>query len=267
MSSRKSKTKKPSLRDKHIFASKNTRESIINKASINNTPSPIASKKLSIFNKQSSNNQSRRSMYEINRIDKFESLEDSSDRVTEEQVITRFLEYFVDFNGQNISPQLKKIINVVRAIVQEPDLLLVEETALDYLKRDTSYFMWVLNEEVDQNSSILCILNSLDNVGVYDRFYLLEKGTTIKSGFPDIIKDYLETNRKKEHSNLKKLTNKRNDNAKIFTDDVSNLKIQSERKNDSVKDISLPAFYSYRGVGLIGGKKLDKLSKIECPED
>ncbi len=84
----------------------------------------------------------------------------------------------------------QKLLEIVRAILSEPEVLLLDEPAAGLNSREMEYIVNLMNLEVKRNIPVLLIEHSMDLVmSVCDRITVLNFGHQIATGTPEEIQD------------------------------------------------------------------------------
>lgn len=84
----------------------------------------------------------------------------------------------------------QKLLEIVRAILSEPEVLLLDEPAAGLNQREMEYIVNLMNVEVKRNIPVLLIEHSMELVmSVCDRITVLNFGHQIATGTPEVIQD------------------------------------------------------------------------------
>lgn len=80
-------------------------------------------------------------------------------------------------NGKNLNIAVKKIVLAVRVFLKKPELLLLDE---DFLTIDKFRKQTIYNKFWTMDCTIVSILSDMENILLYDRVYLLDKGRVVE---------------------------------------------------------------------------------------
>lgn len=93
-----------------------------------------------------------------------------------------FLESHISFKGRNVTPAVRKICSLVRALIEKPKLLLLSEEALDFGSGIIYNFKEL--EKRLRNTTIISITHRNENIHAYNKIILMDGGTVIDKGEP-----------------------------------------------------------------------------------
>ena len=162
-------------------------------------------------------------------------------RVTEDSSEKEILEIFLDFKllpgGSNLPDSLRRMLNIARVVVLEPDILFIDELGLKYPSFDNEFILRYLAQNLPKTTIIMNACN-IDSAKCFDKVAVMEKG---------VVKEYecpekLVLDKKSEYLNLLKKSplnyykqNQRSKNS--FNDDINDneLDLQKERSFDSCR--------------------------------
>ena len=97
------------------------------------------------------------------------------------QYIKEFISRKVRSGGRNLTESEIKIIHACRAMLENPSILLLDESALDFENLDNSFFfesLWGVLED----TSFLAVMNGFEHVMLYDEVLEIDQGKVINKG-------------------------------------------------------------------------------------
>lgn len=101
----------------------------------------------------------------------------------EKMIMKQFLKMEVGKNGKNINVALKKIIQLSRAFLNKPRLIVMDEDALIIPEFDNTFFIETLFNEL-KSSGIFSIIKNYRNLYLYNMAYIMKQGEFIERGSP-----------------------------------------------------------------------------------
>lgn len=102
---------------------------------------------------------------------------------SEELILRNYLELPVQPNGENFEESQRKIILVARALLKQPDILFMDEGAIDVPDLDDKYYLEALFEHL-KNTTIVTTLNNFDYLNKFDYVYWFKDGEIVEEGEP-----------------------------------------------------------------------------------
>jgi ABC-type lipopolysaccharide export system ATPase subunit len=121
----------------------------------------------------------RRSRKEVNQKEK--KFFDPEDEESVKEFYTLLLDQKIVKNGRNIDGALRKLILATRVYLKAPEILMLDE---DFMTLDEFRGTTIYGKFWKMDVTIISILSDLKNVLLYDRVYVLDKGSVIESGRP-----------------------------------------------------------------------------------
>lgn len=108
----------------------------------------------------------------------------------ENEVIKNFLELKIHSHGANIPWSMKKLIIIAKAIMVNPMLIFIDDTALDLGMWSNWENMYVKMDNIFYDSIIFGMLNKIDHLFYFDHIIYLEDGVIVEQGrVGDLIKN------------------------------------------------------------------------------
>lgn len=106
------------------------------------------------------------------------------EKTAEIYILEDLLKYRACYEGNNIPKMLKIALDIVRAILCNPKILLVDTAALDYLEcNDHSHIIDVISNELP-NTNLILITDNIDYLTQFERVLLIENGAIVEDGKP-----------------------------------------------------------------------------------
>lgn len=103
-------------------------------------------------------------------------------------LISQILSKTVESKGKNIDSDLLKLVSLVRAVIEQPRILLFYDDALDFGDGFGNNIATLAENMV--NTTLICITKESVNLSVYDELIFLDAGKVLETGCPyDLIKD------------------------------------------------------------------------------
>ena len=108
-------------------------------------------------------------------------------------------------NDNNASMKLKKIIKVVKAMIKNSKILVIEQAALNFGDGQTGSRVGKLISELDGSKTVIFLLSNYKHLKHFDEFILLEKGCLAAQGD---IRDSIKRQESELSAHLKKVNEK-----------------------------------------------------------
>ena len=170
-----------------------------------------------------------------------------------------FLNMQVGQNGKMLNSAIKKIIQITRAVLRNPKLLILDEDSLTVPDINSKFFIEQVFK-ILKDSAIVSIVRNYRQLYHYTRVYIMKEGEIVESGHPlslvdqkdsilykILVKDDIRTVRQLENKlekNIRKFEEDQDANVKyiqeLMAEEIRREKERAERteksRNDSIRD-------------------------------
>ena len=101
----------------------------------------------------------------------------------QEELLTDFLDLEIKNKNQNISENIKKVVQIARVMAEKPPIVVFEDSAIE-TKHMTVKEMFNILELFLLDSTIICINNDIRQILNFNRVLFLDKGSLVEEGQP-----------------------------------------------------------------------------------